>query len=133
MPSVLHFCPNWLKFAKFLWPNWQKTYESPNFMRRRKFTATERAFIIERAGGCCEYCRSPLDFSPESFEMEHILPLSKGGTNELENLALSCGGCNGRKNDKTTGVDPISKNLVSSIFEMISDAQKMPVMSEKYL
>ena len=75
-------------------------------MRRRKFSPTERALIIQRAYGCCEYCRTPLDFSPESFEVEHIVPLSKGGTNELENLALSCGGCNGRKSDRLTGIDP---------------------------
>jgi 5-methylcytosine-specific restriction endonuclease McrA len=78
-------------------------------MPRRKFSSAERAFIIRRAYGCCEYCRTPLDFSPESFDVEHIIPLPKGGTNELENLALSCGGCNGRKRDRVTATDPKTK------------------------
>lgn len=34
--------------------------------------------IIERAQGHCEYCRSPVDWSPEIFEVEHIQPLSAG-------------------------------------------------------
>lgn len=74
-------------------------------MRRRKFSALERRIVTSRAYGQCEYCCCPLDFSPESFDLEHIVPLVKGGSNELGNLALSCGGCNARKYDKTVGYD----------------------------
>lgn len=74
--------------------------------KRRKSSPTERDFVTQRADGRCEYCQTPLDFSPESFEMEHIIPLAKGGSNELDNLALSCGGCNNRKGDKTSWNDP---------------------------
>jgi len=90
-------------------------------MRRRKFSPTERAFIIRRAHGCCEYCRTPLDFSPESFDVEHIVPLSKSGTNELENLALSCGGCNGRKSDHIIGIDPQTKTSVRPFNPRVDD------------
>lgn len=78
-------------------------------MRRRRFSTTERSFIEQRAQYHCEYCMSPLDFSPETFDIEHILPLSKDGSNELGNLALSCGGCNARKHDFTHGLDEITQ------------------------
>ncbi len=84
-------------------------------MRRRKFKTVERLFIAKRAGGCCEYCQILFDFSPEQFDIEHILPISLGGNNELENLALACGGCNGRKRDRTAGKDFLT-NLEAPLF-----------------
>ena len=62
--------------------------------RRRKFSPIERAFIQERAGGCCEYCKFPFDFSHDAFHIEHIIPLRQNGSDELENLAFACDGCN---------------------------------------
>ena len=81
-------------------------------MNRRKFTPTERAYIEQRAKGCCEYCQTMLDYSPETFQIEHIFPFSQGGTNELFNLALSCGGCNRRKRNRTTAIDFLTGEAV---------------------
>jgi 5-methylcytosine-specific restriction endonuclease McrA len=66
-------------------------------IQRRKFTAYEQAFIIQRANRCCEYCKFLLDYSHDAFHIEHILPLILGGTYDLENLALACDGCNSFK------------------------------------
>ncbi len=82
-------------------------------LKRRKFTPTERAFVEFRALGCCEYCKIPHDFSPDTFNVEHIISLYEGGTNELINLAFSCGGCNNRKGQKITAKDPISGILIA--------------------
>ena len=56
--------------------------------------------VIKRAQGCCEYCRSPGQYSPEVFEIEHILPLSVGGETTLSNLALACPACNRYKGSR---------------------------------
>lgn len=40
--------------------------------------------------GCCAYCDRKL----ESYDVEHIIPLSVGGTNNFDNLVLSCRECN---------------------------------------
>jgi hypothetical protein len=40
------------------------------------------------------------------FHLEHVVPLSRGGTTELENLAWACPGCNLRKSDRVAVVDP---------------------------
>ena len=74
-------------------------------LRRRKFNKSERAFVAERAGFCCEYCKSQEKYSQDVFEIEHMLPLFLGGTNEDENLAFSCSGCNNSKNNKISKID----------------------------
>ncbi len=49
----------------------------------------------------------------KTFEMEHIIPLSKGGRADTTNLALACGGCNSYKNNKTEWYDPYDRNHLS--------------------
>ncbi|MCI0694070.1 HNH endonuclease [candidate division KSB1 bacterium] len=68
--------------------------------------------VIERAEGRCEYCQSMADYATETFAVEHIMPVSRGGTSELDNLALSCSGCNGHKYNKTEALDPTDGKLV---------------------
>jgi hypothetical protein len=82
-------------------------------LKRKKFSPSERYFITMRAGGCCEYCKILHDYSPDTFEIEHIIALFVGGTNELINLAFSCSGCNNRKGYKIRGIDPINGAIVS--------------------
>ncbi len=67
-----------------------------------------KAIVFKRAKGLCEYCKSPADISSQSFAIEHIFPLSKGGTTIESNLALSCQGCNNFKYNKSSGIDPVS-------------------------
>jgi hypothetical protein len=68
--------------------------------------------IAERARWRCEYCHSPAAFSTQPFEIDHIIPRSKGGLTAEENLAFSCG-CNSHKGDKTHGRDRQTGRLVS--------------------
>ena len=69
--------------------------------------------VEERANKCCEYCRALEDFSPQSFSVEHILPIHIGGETVSANLALSCQGCNNHKATKTTATDPATGETVS--------------------
>ena len=68
--------------------------------------------VIARARGLCEYCGSPLAVSPDPFAAEHIIPQSLGGKTELDNLALSCYGCNNHKYNKIEGHDPVTDEIV---------------------
>jgi hypothetical protein len=71
-------------------------------------TAHDRKMVAERAGYCCEYCRSQLKFSADSFSVEHVVPRSRGGSDDLSNLALSCQRCNNAKFVSTEAVDPLT-------------------------
>ncbi len=75
-------------------------------MRRRRLSPLERSFIRERAGGCCEYCKFPFDFSHDAFHIEHIIPLHRNGSDELGNLAFACDGCNSLKWTHVEWPDP---------------------------
>jgi len=82
-------------------------------MPKPRLSAADKQRLVERTGGYCEYCRSRLDHTPSPSSVEHIVPLSKGGDNAEDNLALSCQGCNNKKYTKTTAVDPESGKRVT--------------------
>ena len=82
-------------------------------MSDERVTAELRQQVIDRARGCCEYCRSQARFATQSFSVEHIIPRNKGGLTIFDNLALSCQGCNNHKYNKITGQDPISGETVA--------------------
>ncbi len=69
-------------------------------------TRAERLLVTERARSRCEYCRAPQIIAGTTYHIEHIIPSSKDGADELSNYALCCVTCNGHKSDHTTGIDP---------------------------
>ena len=69
--------------------------------------------VSDRANHRCEYCRAPEIVFNFPFEVEHIIPLYRGGTNDQTNLALACRACNLRKGISINGIDPESKTETS--------------------
>ena len=65
-----------------------------------------RRLVIERAKGCCEYCRISQEDSDSTFHVEHIIAVSHGGKTIAENLALSCIRCNLFKGSNIAAADP---------------------------
>ncbi|MFN8637134.1 MAG: HNH endonuclease [Chloroflexota bacterium] len=78
-------------------------------------------FVADRAGHRCEYCRAPEEVFNHAFEVEHIQPLGRGGTDEPSNLALACRACNGSKHVATTSIDP-TRLLAVRLFNPRVDA-----------
>lgn len=62
---------------------------------RRKFTAYEKETVYERYNGQCAICGRTV--SPKRMTISHKTPLSKGGTNGMDNLLLSCWSCSQAK------------------------------------
>ncbi len=81
-------------------------------MAKQYLSPKLRAFIAERAQNRCEYCQCRSDCACESFEGEHFIPVSKGGSNESDNLAFTCRGCNSRKSDRTIVHDILTNQFV---------------------
>lgn len=50
--------------------------------------------------GACWYCAMPLVFT-DPWHVEHVVPQIQGGSGALENLRVSCAGCNIRKGGRT--------------------------------
>ena len=61
------------------------------------FTQQERYEIYNRTEGHCGICGRFIPLG--EYTVDHIIPLSKGGTNDLDNLQACCSFCNKAKDD----------------------------------
>lgn len=60
--------------------------------------------VLEKTSGRCVYCAVVLileDGHSNSYRPDHVLPVARGGTNDIANLVPSCRACNAKKSDKT--------------------------------
>jgi len=54
-----------------------------------------RRYVLERDRHRCNRCGSEKDLT-----VDHIIPLAKGGSNDLSNFQTLCRRCNSRKSDR---------------------------------
>ena len=66
-------------------------------VKRKSFTSSERVAIYDRNHGRCAICGRYVPFA--DFTVDHIIPISKGGTNNMDNLQCACKTCNMIKQD----------------------------------
>ncbi|HEX8680841.1 MAG TPA: HNH endonuclease signature motif containing protein [Ardenticatenaceae bacterium] len=66
-------------------------------------------FVAKRAEHRCEYCRAPEVIFNVPFEVDHIIPTSRGGGDEPQNWALACRACNLRKSNALDAIDPLTQ------------------------
>lgn len=62
----------------------------------RQMTAATRAFVLERDGYRCTYCGT----TEGAMEVDHVLAVSRGGSDSLENLVCACFPCNRSKGSR---------------------------------
>jgi 5-methylcytosine-specific restriction endonuclease McrA len=75
---------------------WQRRYAREK-LALGKFTAADIGRLFEQQRGGCFYCGVSIGIE---FEVDHYLPLSRGGTNEPSNIVLACRPCNRAKGSK---------------------------------
>lgn len=69
-------------------------------------TDEQRNIIRSWAGGCCEYCRVAESERLSKFQIDHIIPIKHGGSDDLDNLCLACLKCNAYKGPNVAALDP---------------------------
>ena len=67
--------------------------------------------VFKRDSFTCQYCGAMPPKTP--LEVDHIHPISKGGTNDKMNLVTACFDCNRGKSNVTLSSVPDSLNTVS--------------------
>lgn len=58
------------------------------FPKMKRFRKSKEELIIEYLGGKCKECSST-----ENLELDHIVPLSKGGEDSIEDPQVLCAAC----------------------------------------
>lgn len=61
----------------------------------RYVSKKDRAYVMKKYANTCKFCGST-----KKVEIDHIKPVSKGGTNDISNLQVLCKSCNIKKSDK---------------------------------
>lgn len=56
-------------------------------------TRSQWELIKAHFGYCCAYC----GIRPQRLEMDHVIPLSRGGNHTVSNVVPACGSCNRKK------------------------------------
>lgn len=57
-----------------------------------------RREVYERDGRACTYCRRPIAWA--DYQCDHVVAVSRGGSDNITNLVASCAGCNRAKSAK---------------------------------
>jgi hypothetical protein len=68
--------------------------------------------VALRAGHRCEYCHAPEAVFNLPLEVEHVVPIARGGEDTTTNWALACRACNLYKATHISGSDPESHVVV---------------------
>ena len=71
-----------------------------------------REQIINQADNRCEYCRSSSRLTGIPLVIDHIVPTSLTGSNEIDNLCAACYRCNEFKGAKITSNDPVTNEFI---------------------
>lgn len=69
--------------------------------------------IYKRAQGRCEYCLLPESEALHKHQIDHIIPRQHGGSDDDDNLALSCTTCNCYKGPNLASLDPETGELTA--------------------
>lgn len=74
-------------------------------------TKHDIAELLIKQKSLCVYCQTDI-FA--RYEVDHIMPVSKGGSNNPENLQLTCRSCNASKRDKDPGQFALERALIAA-------------------
>lgn len=76
---------------------------------RKPLSRRERFDVLTRCNYACFYCGTPAQLGLVRLEIEHVVPVSQGGTNDPWNLVAACADCNSGK-----GPDSPSDALIAA-------------------
>ncbi|MDZ7970036.1 MAG: HNH endonuclease signature motif containing protein [Nostoc sp. DedSLP03] len=71
-----------------------------------------KEMVRKRANYLCKYCHSPKRISTTRFTVDHLIPKSIGGGDEINNLALACRRCNEHRYNFVAGYDSETQAVV---------------------
>lgn len=104
------------------------TYHGVIMAKRKAISKRTRFEVLKRDSFTCQYCgKMPPD---TTLHIDHIKPVSKGGTNGMLNLVTSCVDCNLGKSNIELSDDSAVKRQQSQLSEMAEKKLQIEMMVE---
>ena len=88
-------------------------------MHDRYIAHALRQAVFERDGYTCQYCGCSGD--EVNLEIDHVIPVSRGGVSDIRNLVTACEACNRSKSDKLISHEALQElaGLINSSAEYL--------------
>lgn len=97
-------------------------------MARKAISKSLRFEVFKRDSFTCQYCGAK---APEVvLHVDHIEPVSKGGTNDLLNLIAACQGCNSGKSDRRLNDDSAIVKKRTQLEELQERKEQLEMMMQ---
>ncbi len=97
-------------------------------MARKHIPKRIRFEVFKRDAFTCQYCGAK---APDAIlEIDHIEPVSHGGTNEILNLATACVSCNSGKSDKRLSDNSVIQKQRTQLEELQERREQIEMMFE---
>lgn len=102
---------------------------------RRQVTNT---FLFARDRYRCQYCgRTAAELRPrESLTRDHLIPMSRGGTNDWTNVVTACSPCNTRKGNRMPeeiGMHPLAAPVEPHFVHLSWAVRRLTPAQSKYI
>lgn len=102
---------------------------------RRQVTNT---FLFARDRYRCQYCgRTAAELRPrESLTRDHLIPMSRGGTNDWTNVVTACSPCNTRKGNRMPeeiGMHPLAAPVEPHFVHLSWAVRRLTPTQSKYI
>lgn len=79
-----------------------KAAHKPTAKKRPSMPRSVRARVFDKSNGKCFYCGTEI-VKTGNWHVDHVIPVSRGGTDEMSNLEAACVDCNTKKSNAPAG------------------------------
>lgn len=87
-------------------------------IRKQQITIKKRTLKLLKQ---CDYCG---ENTKEILQLHHIIPVSKGGSNDFNNLVLLCPNCHIKAHKGIIGADELKEAASISVYKEVSEKQQ---------
>lgn len=119
---VLEWYDDWIVRS----PSWESRVPAvimlKEMTKRRRNPRFSKSNIYLRDLYTCQYCTTK--FERKFLTLDHVIPISKGGKTNWENIVAACGPCNQRKGNSLTP-RPAKEPIRPTYFELVARRKEL--------